>query len=199
MIVVVEGISACGKSTWCSRHGQGQVIAENGRFDHVPDPRENPDAAATFWAERNADRWRAALALEQASSWVICDTDPLKLHYIWCLWQIGKARKQDWQLQLAATRDTFAQGRIGFADAYVVGQIDPALARQQALADLTRRRSKFELHVRLQPALLKWYSALDRVLPGRVQFGFPEARPSVENQNERYSLQAFDRLIALLA
>jgi hypothetical protein len=37
MIVVVEGISASGKSTWCARHGCSPVVPENGRIAGAPD------------------------------------------------------------------------------------------------------------------------------------------------------------------
>ncbi|VVP44405.1 hypothetical protein PS862_05057 [Pseudomonas fluorescens] len=136
--------------------------------------------------------------MEEKYSWALCDSDPLKLHYIWSLWQIGEASEHDWRLELAATRETIAQGRIGFADCYIVGRIDPQLARQRAQADSTRRRGKFELHVRLQTALLDWYSALDKVLPGRVRFGFPSEMPALENLDGRYAVEAFDQMIASL-
>lgn len=198
MILVVEGISASGKTTWCTRHGGQQVIAENGRFDNEPDRVADPLGAATFWAERNVDRWQAALAMEQRCGWGVCDSDPLKLHYIWSLWQIGEASERDWQVELAATRRTIANGRIGFADGYLVARIDPQRAREQALADSTRRRSKFELHVRLQTALLQWYGAIEQVLPGRVQFGLPERVPALQRLEGRYVLEAFDQMIASL-
>ncbi|OZY39774.1 hypothetical protein CJF43_21445 [Pseudomonas fragi] len=198
MILVVEGISASGKTTWCTWHGGQHVIAEHGRLEDVPERASDPVAAAVFWAERNVDRWQAALAMEASTSWAVCDSDPLKLHYLWCLWQIGEASTNDWLTELDATRDTVAQGRIGFADAYILGAIDPQLARQRALADTTRRRSNFELHVRLQQALLSWYSAIEQVLPGSVKVGFPAKMPAVQPRNDRYSLAAFDRMIALL-
>jgi hypothetical protein len=89
-------------------------------------------------------------------------------------------------------------GWIGFADCYIIGRMDPQLARQRAQADSTHRRGKFELHVRLQTALLDWYSALDKVLPGRVLFGFPSETPALENLDGRYAVEAFDQLIASL-
>lgn len=198
MILVVEGISASGKTSWCAGHGGQQVIPENGRFENVPDRIQDPVGAATFWAERNVDRWQQALAMESHSSWALCDSDPLKLHYIWSLWQIGEASENDWKMELEATRETLAQGRIGFADRYWVARIAPELARERARADMTRRRSGFELHVRLQQALLTWYGALETVLPGRVQWGLPATMPAVENLAQRYSIKAFDQMIARL-
>lgn len=198
MILVVEGISASGKTTWCAKHGGQHVIPENGRFENEADRIKDPVGAATFWAERNVDRWQKALAMEDNSSWALCDSDPLKLHYIWSLWQIGETSEHDWRTELDATRETIAQGRIGFADCYIVGRIDPQLARERAKADTTRRRSGFELHVRLQQALLTWYSAMDEVLPGRVRFGFPSEMPTLKSLDERYAVVAFDQMIASL-
>ncbi|QXH33563.1 hypothetical protein [Pseudomonas muyukensis] len=198
MIVVVEGISAGGKTTWCSRHGGEHVVAEHGRFANAPDRAQQPQAAAAFWAERNVERWQAALQQQARSAWAICDSDPLKLHYIWTLWRTGEASEQDWRLERDATRATLAQGRIGFADRYLVARIDPQLARERAKADLTRRRSNFELHVRLQPALLEWYAALESALPGRVRFDLPAALPALERQASPCALTTFDRMLAAL-
>lgn len=136
--------------------------------------------------------------MEDISSWALCDSDPLKLHYIWSLWQIGETSEHTWRIELDATRATIAQGRIGFADCYIVGRIDPQLARERAKTDTTRRRSGFELHVRLQQALLTWYTAMDEVLPGRVRFGFPSEMPAFKSLDGRYAVVAFDRMIASL-
>ncbi|HZQ40042.1 MAG TPA: hypothetical protein VFA87_04590 [Rhizomicrobium sp.] len=201
MIVVIEGISACGKSSWCSSHAAGHVVAENGRING-PDRAQAPAEAAAFWALRNLDRWQAAIAMDYSTGLAICDTDPLKLHYIWCLWKIGEAREADWHLELAATRKTFAQKQIGFGDLYYIGVIEPAVARQRKQADPTRSRRNFELHVRLQPALIAWYETLSAVLPGQVFFGFPDARPVTSlmaAKSRRYDLAAFDNFIARLA
>ena len=195
---MVEGISASGKTTWCTKHGAEHVVAEHGRFGNVPDRQCEPVAAAAFWSERNVQRWQATLAKEESHGWALCDSDPLKLHYIWTLWQIGEACEQDWLLELAATRETVAQGRIGFADCYIVGRIDPQLARERAKADTSRRRRNFDLHVRLQTALMDWYSALDKALPGRVRFDFPTLMPDVQSVDNRYSVAAFDQMIASL-
>ncbi|RYF05943.1 MAG: hypothetical protein EOO77_27670, partial [Oxalobacteraceae bacterium] len=108
MIVVVEGISASGKSTWCARHSGSHVVPENGRIAGAPDRFADPTGEAAFWAERNIDRWQAALAVERATGHALCDTDPLKLHYVWCLCRVGEASERDWSLELAATRQTIA-------------------------------------------------------------------------------------------
>ena len=143
-------------------------------------------------------RWQDALDMELRTGLAICDTDPLKLHYTWCLWQIGEATEQQWQLSVQAVRATIERREIGFADAYFVKTIDPDLARAQARADMTRRRRKFELHLRLQPSLLKWYEVLATVLPDRVHFGFPDRLPASGKMERYLGLGAFDDLIAAL-
>jgi hypothetical protein len=201
MIVVIEGISACGKSSWCSSHANGHLVAENARND-APDRASAPAEAVAFWVRRNRDRWQSAIEIDSATGLAICDTDPLKLHYTWCLWKIGEATEVNWRLELAATREVFARKQIGFADLYYIGITEPAVARQRKQTDLTRSRRNFELHVRLQPALIAWYEALRAVLPGQVFFGFPDARPATappSSESRRYDLATFDNFIARLA
>jgi hypothetical protein len=201
MIVVIEGISACGKSSWCSSHANGHLVAENARND-APDRASAPAEAVAFWVRRNRDRWQSAIEVDSATGLAICDTDPLKLHYTWCLWKIGEATEVNWRLELAATREVFARKQIGFADLYYIGIIEPAVARQRKQTDLTRSRRNFELHVRLQPGLIDWYEALRAVLPGQVFFGFPDARPATappSSESRRYDLATFDNFIARLA
>lgn len=195
MIIVVEGISASGKTTWCFQHGSRCTIAENGPFHGLPDRKKAPAVAARFWADRNAERWHAALKMESKSGLAICDTDPLKLHYIWTMWQIGEALESDWLLELEATRATIVAGKLGFADCYLVGLIKPQIARQRAQADTSRRRRRIDIHSRLQPALAVWYSALDKALPGRVSFEFPNELPSPAHLENRYDVSAFDKLV----
>jgi hypothetical protein len=67
VIVVVEGISAAGKTAWCARHASGLTITETPRQPDAPDPRRDPQAAARIWTRWNATRWQAALASTQAS------------------------------------------------------------------------------------------------------------------------------------
>ncbi len=200
MIIVVEGISASGKTTWCARQPRAHVIAEDMVPGPVPSRDAEPEAAARFWAGRNAARFAHAAALSAQTGLAICDSDPLKLHYIWTLWRIGAAPAAHWQQECAAARAEVAAGRLGFADAWLVKVIDPALARTQMAGDASRARRKFDLHVRLQPPLLEWYGALATLLPGRVAFGLPEPGmlPAVTPNPQRHDLVLFDRFVAAL-
>lgn len=157
-------------------------------------PRPHPESAIQIGGLPT----NAALALEGSQGLAVCDTDPLKLHYMWCLWQIGETAEHDWRLELAASRRAISEGRIGFADSYVISRIDPKIARERARADRTRQRRNFELHARLQPSLLDWYTALESALPGRVQMTLPPTMPALASRGRRYDLAAFDRLIEAL-
>ena len=153
--------------------------------------RASPEASAAFWSDHNAARWNLALAVEKANDPAICDTDPLKLHYAWGLWQIGEASEERWRHERAATRQAVVQRRLGFADAYIVGTIDPETARRRRQGDATRQRRNFALHLRLQPSLLVWYEVLASVLPGLVQFTFPDHVPmaSTAGEEARYDVE----------
>jgi hypothetical protein len=201
MLIVVEGISASGKTTWCGTHARGLSVAEAPPQTDVPDSSLSPAVAARFWVEQGERRWQAACAIERSQGVAVCDTDPIKLHYSWSLWQIGVAAKGIWQAQREATRDAIAHGRIGLADAYFVQSIDAQRARRQREADLTRTRRNFELHVRLLEPLMTWYRALETVLPGTVIWELPEdglARLPGPRCRSIGDMQIFDQMMDVL-
>ncbi|MGH2386427.1 MAG: hypothetical protein ACRDGB_15450 [Candidatus Limnocylindria bacterium] len=84
------------------------------------DPPPEARAAAQFWAENGAARWEKAVATERQAGIAVCDTDPLKLHYAWSLWQIGAGSESEFRQQAVAYREMVVDRRIGFADAYIV-------------------------------------------------------------------------------
>ncbi|WP_312402512.1 hypothetical protein [Rhizobium sp.] len=200
MIIVIEGISAAGKTTWCRKHAQAHLIRES----YPADRKEQPEiglATAHYWADWNAKRWSDALSMEQATGHAICDTDPLKLHYNWCMLQIGALPRSQWELQLETSRATFLERRIGFADAYLVKMIDPVIARQQRDGDTSRQRDRFDQNVLLQPALIRWYKQMEKVLGGRMCWELPETGFSPDDISAnplRYHIGAFDAFIASL-
>ncbi|OBZ95505.1 hypothetical protein ADU59_12430 [Pararhizobium polonicum] len=199
MIAVVEGISAAGKTTWCRTHAPECIVPET-----FPPDRHHQSSTglptAQYWTDWNAKRWADALSVEAGRGVAVCDTDPLKLHYLWSLVQIGEAPKAQWLLQLETTRAAFAARRLGFADLYLVKKIDAAVARLQSDGDTKRLRDKFDLHVRLQEPLIAWYQSLDRVLPECVLWHLPDMLPSRKDgdRRNRYDLEAFDTLILSL-
>ena len=202
MIIVVEGPSGAGKTTWCRTHGGANALLE-ALPDHAAVPTE-PRAAARFWVERNVGRWRDVLDREARDGLVVVDTDPFKLHYVWTLFQSGQASKMDWDIQRDVARDAFATGSYALADLFLVSDVDDATLRARRDADPTRTRRNFERHVRLRDSLLRWYRAIDRLEPGRVVFGLPDSGITPEllakgRRTRRSGSELFDKLLDELA
>jgi hypothetical protein len=165
-----------------------------------PDGRD-PAAQAAFWCAVNCGRWRSAELRERESGLAVCDDDPLKLHYTWSLVRVGAAGADLWAHEVAAHRGAVAAGRLGFADLVLVSLPPADELRRRRDADPTRRRRKFELHLRLARPLREWYEAVERVRPGRVYWGLPEAGlPAAlpPPDLDRCSVPQFDALIEAL-
>src|SRR5829696_1740983 len=200
MIVVVEGISAAGKTSWCRMHGGDHVVEEARPEGPVPDRQTDPLGAARFWIEENARRWRLAREMEERTGLAVCDTDPLKLHYSFGLWRIGGLAGETWLFERELAREAVAAGRLGFADLYLVRRIDADQARSQRDADPTRRRRNFDLHVRLEPPLMEWYRAVEAILPGRVTWSWPaDGVPAADSRGRGDDPALFEALMDRLA
>lgn len=199
MIAVVEGISAAGKTTWCRKAAPEHLLPELFPADRHNQPALG-QATADYWTNWSSKRWADALALESSTGRAVCDTDPLKLHYAWGLWKIGAAPETQWEFSYQSTRAAIARQGLGFADLFLVKTIGPETARRQMERDLTRKRDRFELHLRLQEPLVKWYQTLGHILPGRVQWDLPSnfVVPTVAPNELRYDLRVFDELVAVL-
>jgi hypothetical protein len=202
VIIVVEGPSGAGKTTWCRTHGGANVLLE-ALPDHSTVPAD-PEAAARFWVERNVARWQEVLAREARDVLVVVDTDPFKLHYVWTLLKTGQASDLDWTMQRDAARDAFASGRYALADVFLVSDVDDATLRARRDSDPSRTRRNFERHVLLRDSLLRWYRAIDRLEPGRVVFGLPAdgITPEViakSKRAKRSGLELFDELMKEVA
>ncbi len=193
MIVVVEGISAAGKTTFASRYAPAvveELRACSPRTDDVA-------ALGQYWSGLHSERWLHGLEIERIHDVVYFDTDPLKVHYAWCLWQVGENRRDEWIATVQATRDRIAQGQLGFADRVVFLEPSEEQVRQQKANDHTRRRSNFDGHLRLREPLRRWYELLEKMAPGRIVFNAHQRPLSIPTRlrTDRYDLQLFDKLI----
>src|SRR5581483_1508150 len=86
MIISVEGPSAAGKTTWCRSRFPGRYVPETLAKAAGPQPADHTQLAR-LWTEANCARLQQALDLERESGLAVCDGDPFKLHYTWCMWQ----------------------------------------------------------------------------------------------------------------
>ena len=192
MLIVIEGISAAGKTTRASQFAPA-VVPEL----VCPAPVGDDAAVGEYLSDRHAERWQAGLALEQAHGTACFDTDPLKIHYAWCLWQTGHGTRARWLATVQATRARLLRREIGFADLIVLLEPDEAQVREQQRQDTRRRRSNFAIHVQLREPLRRWYSMLESLAPGRVVFE-GHLQPPVaggEPREDRYSVALFDAFV----
>lgn len=194
MIVVVEGPSAPGKTTWSRAHAASIVVPET----PPTDPPADADAAAKFWAAHGAARWDRALELERTAGTAVCDSDPLKLHYAWSLWRVGEGSETEFLRLAAAYREAMAGGRIGFADCYLVEIPDRAILEARRMADVTRRRRNFGLHSLLGAPLREWYGMIEQLRPGSVRWELPDDGVGSLSDGDapRHDVDALDSLIA---
>lgn len=110
MILVVEGIGAAGKTSWCNRHANGHVVPEASATGPAPDRDADPVGNAGFWVDQSMRRWSLASELARQTGLAVCDTDPLKLHFHWSLWRIGVLPDIHWRLEAELAREAVRTG-----------------------------------------------------------------------------------------
>lgn len=199
MIIAVEGPSAAGKTTWCQASG-ATFVPEYQPTGSEPDG-EDLTAQATYWVDVNSGRWAAAERIEATAGIAICDSDPLKLHYSWCLARIGAGSIERFEHELSAVRRAFRRRSLGFADCVFVSVPSASQLKVHKQNDPTRRRRHFELHAALSDSLTEWYSAIDLLDPGRVMWEFPSqldqgvfASPRADRSDVRFLEAVIDEL-----
>lgn len=203
VIVVAEGASAAGKTTWARRHAGRGLVPESAPSGEAPDRASDAEGWTRYWHGENEKRWLRALQLEAEHGLVICDTDPLKAHYAWCMWQAGLTGRAEWDLQRELCAVAFERGRLGFADLVLFADLTEVELRARKAADASRQRRRFELHVRLAEPLRRWYAAIDRFEPGRVIWQLPEEGLSADMvrlacRDERSGSSVFARFLSEL-
>lgn len=206
MIVVIEGISAAGKTTYAKRFGANFHVPEFEAQEPLPDAGDPPQAHAHYWVEHNIRRFQAALHVEARHGFAICDTEPFKSHFDWCMARAGFQSMDVFTHAIPLVRKAIGQRRIGFGDRYYVKHLTPEAARAQKEGDATRTRRRFETHLALQPHLIDWFEALGKALPGRVDFAFPDEQTLMaelkekapEDNPRRFDVSVLDALIANL-
>ena len=131
----------------------------------------------------------------------VCDTDPFKLHYVWCLWSLGEATKSAWETEARIDREKFENGLLGLADLVLCDISDSDALRSRKEADKGRARRNFDLHTRLAEPLRHWYSTIEKLDPGRVRWALPpdgsitDPPPPRANRSEQY---LYDKLLNAL-
>ncbi len=205
MIIVVEGPSAAGKTTWVAGHREhAAVIEEYAGRANAGDPASlaDPIEAASYWALVNANRWASAIDAERRGEIVLCDSDPFKLSFTWSLWRAGLAAASEWRAARDASRRMFAARRLGIADLFLVSIPDQDTLTRHKDADKTRKRRNFGVNSQLGEPLREWYHAVSQLDATRVHWSFPATglHDLVRQgpRKPRTGPEIFDHLIDLL-
>jgi GTPase SAR1 family protein len=150
-IIVVEGPSAAGKTTWCQKHFQKGFAEAAPETLEAPDLFAEPQEVAAFWVEHNIRRWQRALEIEKWESIAVCDGDPLRLYFSWAFWKTGAGDSKLFEIEAALYRKAIEERRIGFADCVVWLEAPIDELRRRAKADATRKRMRLELYLEMIP------------------------------------------------
>lgn len=190
VIVVVEGPSAAGKTTWCRQHAS----------DWLPEPGRWPiDEVLRY----QVDRWRQAVADDGHGELVVLDGDPFKLYFSWALRQEGALSEGEWQQMVETVRSQFAAGDLGLADLVLYSDPGEDELRRRKASDKTRSRRNFERNTALRLHFLRWYRALSALDPARVIWehpagGLSDHHLALGSRPSRSGPELLDRLIARL-
>lgn len=172
MIIVVEGLSAVGKTTLLRSMPPAQVVVEAGVEIHQEDGQLLPPAPGQetpqFWVNRQMQRWRRLLDIERQYGRAYADTDPIKLHYAFGLALIGARARDAFDAECEVIREAMTAGQLGFADHIVLLSAPPEVLAARKAADATKPRHNFALHARLGPSLAAYYASLERLRPNTV-------------------------------
>ena len=190
MIIVVEGPSAAGKTTWCRTHAPRWL----------PEPGPWPTDEVRRY---QLDRWAEAVEADRAGEVIVLDGDPFKLYYAWAQRALGLADEPVWADEVSVARSRFASGALGLAD--VVLYDDPGvdeLSRRRA-ADTTRTRRRFDLHTSMRPFFRAWYESVASLDPARVVWRHPPDGVTTEvlavgRRDPRDGVELFDQVLARL-
>lgn len=165
-ILCLEGPSAVGKSTIAA------VLAAGGGAYVVPEVNAlfaRPDNEAPEWYfERQVERWALAVEAARTHEVVVLDGDPFQP--LWYGWAYGFDGHAGLDAMEAFYRPRVARGELGFPDRYFVMGASEEVLRARRRADVARGRRSFEKHLRLIAPQRRYFEAMRKSDPGRVEF-----------------------------
>jgi hypothetical protein len=205
-IICLEGTSAVGKSTTCRsfENKYDAYVVEETHFLFGPTNSEGIELI-NWQMECQIKRWQIALEKSKDYPYVLLDGDIFKLWYDW----VYGLDKNIFEFKSNYFRNKLLSGDISFPHCYTVLWADEAELRKRKESDNTRKRGGFEKHLKLVEPQIKYFNALNEIVPNYV--GIYEAEtiednvlniknqilksPGITNQN---ALPLFDFMIEYL-
>jgi hypothetical protein len=190
MIVVVEGPSAAGKTTWCTQHAP-LWLPEPGRW------------SIEEILQYQVGRWRQAVAADDRGDTIVLDGDPFKLYFDWALWRAGASSEAEWKAAVAAARRSVAAGDLGLADLILYSDPGVDELRRRKESDRTRSRRNFARNTAMRQSFREWYQCVglldaDRVIWEHPADGLDEGHLQVGRRPDRSTVATVDALLESL-
>ena len=155
-IICLEGASGIGKSTAAT------YMSREYGYERIPEVNElfsRPlNAASDWYFEMQVKRWAMAADISASGGVAILDGDHLQP--VWYNWIFADSGLQPVSEVLAFYQHAFANGDVGFPDAYVVLTLGIDELRARKESDQTRRRRNFEAHLKLIAPQQVYFDAL---------------------------------------
>jgi len=209
-VVTLEGPSGVGKTTIAS------AICETESAVRVPEVNELFDTtqedSTTWYYERQCDRWRRALELEDEYDVVILDGDVFQP--LWYNWSLQSLPDEERTIEQFASVETIAdfyrpilcEQDVGFPDRYCVLTADEQTLQRRKTMDETRTRHNFETHLKLNAPQRRYWEYLQSIAPNLLRFidavsitetGAQLQRDewSEDDHDQRWSVEQFDALV----
>lgn len=163
-IICIEGASGVGKSTVCDvlekEHGYKKIPEVNHLFKRPLNP------SATWYFEKQVERWDLANELSRDHELVVFDGDPFQP--LWYNWIFSNDEIQPLCDVIEFYFSAVEQGRIKFPDRYFILTASELVLRKRKEADTERLRRNFESHLRLIRPQLDYFATLNTSKPNAV-------------------------------
>ncbi|MBD3919894.1 chloramphenicol acetyltransferase [Paenibacillus sp. PR3] len=161
-IICLEGTSAVGKSTTCKAFAEiydAYVVEETQVL--FGQTNLNGIELVKWFLECQIKRWQIALEKSKEHEFILLDGDVFKL---WYDWVYGFDEKL-FEYEAEFFREKIFLNEISFPHCYIVLWNDESELRKRKESDKTRSRSGFEKHLKLVEPQIKYFQALNSIVP----------------------------------
>lgn len=185
-IICLEGASGIGKSTAANsmekEYGYVRIPEVNELFER------SSSESVDWYFEMQVKRWELAKKESQSGKVAILDGDHLQP--AWYNWIFDDLNFQPVDEVLGFYSKAFLQGKLDFPDAYVLLHIGVDELRRRKENDKSRKRSNFDMHLRLIEPQREYFESLRS--NGLKNVSFIKATSPVEIGNYCHNMCKID-------
>lgn len=185
-IICLEGASGIGKST------AADFMEKEYGYVRIPEVNElfvrSSSESVDWYFEMQVKRYELAIKESQSGKVAILDGDHLQP--VWYNWIFEDLNFQAVNEVLDFYSKAFLQGRLAFPDAYVLLHLGVDELRTRKEIDKSRKRSNFDMHLRLIEPQREYFESLR--LGGLKNVSFIEAKSPVVIGNYCHNMHKTD-------